>query len=77
MLGERRYRTRTRRGELRPKVVRYWSLRALRGGFCPNDEVDALEWLVPEHAARRCTHADDGRLVAACAGLLRRLPAAS
>ena len=39
-LGETRY---VNRG--RPKVVRYWAMRALGGAFVPSDEVDRLEWV--------------------------------
>jgi 8-oxo-dGTP diphosphatase len=33
-----------------PKEVHYWAMRAERGEFVPNDEVDALRWVPPEAA---------------------------
>jgi 8-oxo-dGTP diphosphatase len=36
----------------RPKVVRYWRMRALDGEFEPHDEVDAIRWEAPDGAAR-------------------------
>jgi 8-oxo-dGTP diphosphatase len=35
----------------RPKVVRYWRMRALDGEFTPHDEVDEIRWEAPEEAA--------------------------
>jgi 8-oxo-dGTP diphosphatase len=35
----------------RPKVVRYWRMRALDGEFTPHDEVDEIRWETPERAA--------------------------
>jgi 8-oxo-dGTP diphosphatase len=35
----------------RPKVVRYWRMRALDGAFTPHDEVDEIRWEAPEDAA--------------------------
>ena len=40
----------TRKG--RPKVVRYWRMRAVDGEFAPHDEVDEIRWETPESAAR-------------------------
>ena len=34
----------------REKVVRWWQMRPLTGGFEPNDEVDELRWLAPSAA---------------------------
>jgi 8-oxo-dGTP diphosphatase len=50
----------------RPKVVRYWRMRALGQdhAFEPNEEVDELAWLMPEEAARRLTYEHDRELVA-------------
>jgi len=39
-------------GKGRPKVVRYWSMRAVDGEFAPQDEVDEIRWETPESAAR-------------------------
>jgi 8-oxo-dGTP diphosphatase len=36
----------------RPKVVRYWRMRAVTGEFVPHDEVDEIRWETPEDAAR-------------------------
>jgi 8-oxo-(d)GTP phosphatase len=38
------------------KTVAYWVMRYLAGEFVPNDEVDAIEWLTPAHAAERLTY---------------------
>jgi 8-oxo-dGTP diphosphatase len=35
-----------------PKRVRYWAMRAIGGGFEPNDEVDQVMWLPPREARR-------------------------
>ena len=39
-------------GKGRPKVVRYWRMRALDGEFVPHDEVDEIRWETPAGAAR-------------------------
>ena len=41
-----------RDGRGRPKVVRYWRMRAVAGEFTPHDEVDEIRWETPEGAAR-------------------------
>jgi 8-oxo-dGTP diphosphatase len=46
-VGETTYRD----GKGRPKVVRYWRMRALAGDFAPDDEVDEISWVTPEAAA--------------------------
>ena len=38
-------------GKGRPKVVRYWRMRALDGEFVPHDEVDEIRWETTEGAA--------------------------
>ena len=38
-------------GKGRPKVVRYWRMRAVDGEFVPHDEVDEIRWEAPERAA--------------------------
>ena len=38
-------------GKGRPKVVRYWRMRALDGEFTQHDEVDEIRWETPERAA--------------------------
>jgi 8-oxo-dGTP diphosphatase len=47
----------------RPKLVRYWAMHHVSGGFLPNDEVDAIAWLRPSEATLRLTHDHDGRLL--------------
>ena len=44
-------RTSYRDAKERPKVVRYWRMRALAGEFEPHDEVDEIRWETPERAA--------------------------
>lgn len=51
----------------RPKVVRYWAMQVVRGEFAPNDEVDRLEWLPLDDAARRLSHEHDVGMLAAFA----------
>jgi 8-oxo-dGTP diphosphatase len=36
----------------RPKIVRYWRMRAVTGEFVPHEEVDEIRWETPEDAAR-------------------------
>ncbi|MCD6728369.1 MAG: NUDIX hydrolase [Solirubrobacteraceae bacterium] len=48
----------------RPKLVRYWRMRATGGEFEPNDEVDELRWLAAADAARLLTYRHDRELVA-------------
>jgi 8-oxo-dGTP pyrophosphatase MutT (NUDIX family) len=38
-------------GKDRPKVVRYWRMRALDGEFVPHGEVDEIRWETAESAA--------------------------
>ena len=38
-------------GKGRPKVVRYWRMRAVDGEFAPHDEVDEIRWETTELAA--------------------------
>ena len=51
------------------KTVAYWAMRYLAGEFVPNDEVDAIEWLTPAHAAKRLTYAVDLPVLADFAAL--------
>lgn len=46
-IGETSYRD----AQGRPKVVRYWRMRAVDGEFEPHDEVDEIRWETPESAA--------------------------
>ncbi|MFV2039747.1 MAG: NUDIX hydrolase [Acidimicrobiales bacterium] len=43
----------------RDKDVRYWRMRALGGFFEPNDEVDAIAWLLPDEVAETLTYPRD------------------
>src|SRR4029077_21293122 len=36
----------------RPKLVRYWRMRALSGGVAPHDEEDDIRWEEPEGGSR-------------------------
>jgi len=42
-------------GKGRPKVVRYWRMRALEGRFAPQPEVDEIRWETAEGAAHLLT----------------------
>jgi 8-oxo-dGTP pyrophosphatase MutT (NUDIX family) len=48
---------------LRPKVVRYWSMRVEGGSFFPNREVDELRWVSLAQAHELLTHAHDRELL--------------
>ena len=52
-----------RRG--RPKVVRYFAMRAEQGAFVVNDEVDEVSWCTPAVAARRLSYPRDHDVVRA------------
>ncbi len=54
---------RDRRG--RPKVVGYWVMEVLDGEFAVSNEVDELQWLELEVAARILTYERDRELLAA------------
>jgi 8-oxo-dGTP diphosphatase len=64
----------------RSKLVRYWLMKPLEGGFEPHDEVDEIRWLRPEKAVKKLTYDHDRELVEealAPRGILsalRRLP---
>jgi 8-oxo-dGTP diphosphatase len=49
----------------RPKLVRYWAMEAIDGGFVPGDEVDVAEWLPAGDAASRLTYERDRAILAA------------
>ncbi|HEY6530692.1 MAG TPA: NUDIX hydrolase [Acidimicrobiales bacterium] len=51
----------------RSKLVRYWEMTVASGSFAPNDEVDRLEWLPLEQAARRLTYGHDSDVLEAFA----------
>ena len=48
----------------RPKVVRYWLMEPVEGGFEPGDEVDELRWVRGEEAVVLLTYPHDRELVA-------------
>jgi 8-oxo-(d)GTP phosphatase len=43
----------------RPKVVRYWTMRAQSGAFQPHREVDAVDWLPRAEATHALSYARD------------------
>lgn len=51
----------------RPKSVRYWVGRLREGGpgFTRNKEIDELEWLSPDRAARRLSYPRDAQMMRA------------
>jgi 8-oxo-(d)GTP phosphatase len=62
-LGETRYQKRSG-GAMRPKVVRYWAMRAEDGGsFSANREVDELRWVSLDDARSLLTHERDRQIV--------------
>jgi 8-oxo-dGTP pyrophosphatase MutT (NUDIX family)/phosphohistidine phosphatase SixA len=50
-------------GILTGKLVDYWSMRAEKGDFVPNDEVDELEWTPPEDALDAVTYRHDRKVL--------------
>ena len=52
-------------GRGRDKVVCYWVMRPLDGGFRPGGEVDLLRWLRPPEAAELLSYPVDRALLAA------------
>lgn len=58
------------RSEGRPKVVDYWSMRAVAdGGFQPDTEVDEVRWLGVDEAIRLVSYPHDAEVLAAFAAL--------
>ncbi|MFC0508457.1 NUDIX hydrolase [Micromonospora costi] len=58
------------RSEGRPKVVDYWSMRAVaNGGFQPGTEVDEVRWLAVDDAIRLVSYPHDAEVLAAFAAL--------
>ncbi|KWV31047.1 NUDIX hydrolase [Micromonospora rifamycinica] len=58
------------RSEGRPKVVDYWSMRAVdTGGFQPDTEVDDLCWLDVDAAVARVSYPHDAQVLTAFAAL--------
>lgn len=60
----------------RRKLVRYWLMEPIEGGFEPHGEVDDLRWLTRREAERMLTYQHDRELVrlALRGRALRRLP---
>ena len=58
-LGRELGSTSYRDGRDRPKVVRYWAMRPLRGAFSPHREVDEIRWASVEQAKELLTHDHD------------------
>lgn len=54
----------------RPKVVRYWLMKAKKGHFQPNSEVDRIEWVGLHGAQALLTYNRDARLVERAYGVL-------
>jgi 8-oxo-dGTP pyrophosphatase MutT (NUDIX family) len=52
----------TRKG--RPKVVRFWAMRVLRGEFAPNSEVDEVRWIPLREVAAYLTYDREKEVVA-------------
>ena len=48
----------------RPKAVRYWEMRPVRGGFEPTDEVDKARWVPAGEAAAVLTYAHEAEVLA-------------
>jgi 8-oxo-(d)GTP phosphatase len=57
-LGEVRYLKKSG-GGAREKVVHYWAMRAIGGGFSPGPEVDEMRWLPLDEAHELVTRATD------------------
>jgi len=58
------------RSEGRPKVVDYWSMRAVaNGGFQPGTEVDDVRWLPADEAVRLVSYPHDAEVLGAFAAL--------
>jgi 8-oxo-(d)GTP phosphatase len=63
-LGETRYMKPSSGNASRPKVVRYWAMRAEDGGtFSPNREVDELRWVSLGDARALLTHERDKDII--------------
>ncbi|MFA7266638.1 MAG: NUDIX hydrolase [Candidatus Nanopelagicales bacterium] len=62
--------------EGRPKTVRYWAGWLASGGpgFKPNHEIDQVEWLSPDKAAKKLTYPRDVQLMRAAVSAPRTVP---
>lgn len=54
----------------RPKIVRFWSMKAVAGRFRPQDEVDVIEWMSVGDAHGRLTYERDRQVLDSATGLL-------
>lgn len=63
-----------RDAKLRPKRVRYWSMRSTGGTFTPNGEVDEVRWLPLAPARELLTYSYDRVVLDALAGSVAELP---
>ena len=45
------------------KVVDYWQMRYLEGEFTPSEEVDQVDWMVPDQARIRLTYWHDRKVI--------------
>lgn len=61
-LGESRY-LKDNGGVTRPKVVRWWAMRAVGGDFSPGREVDQLRWLTLAEAQELLTRETDRQVL--------------
>jgi 8-oxo-dGTP diphosphatase len=52
-----------RDGRGRPKIVRYWRMRALEGEFLAADEVDEIRWVTTEAAGELLSWSRDRALL--------------
>ena len=64
-LGRELQPARYRDGKGRDKLVRWWLMRPLEGGFSAGDEVDDLRWLAPAAALEMLDYDRDRDLVRA------------
>lgn len=64
------------RVEGRPKTVRYWAGWLTEGGpgFKPNNEIDDVQWLSPDKAAKKLTYPRDVQLMRAAVDAPRTSP---
>lgn len=56
-------------GHRKLKRVEYWAAEAVSGEFAPNDEVDEMRWLAPDHVAEQLSYPMDRTILRRFAGL--------
>lgn len=59
----------------RPKIVRFWSMKAAPGSFHPHAEVDVIEWIPVDDAPGRLTYDRDIEVLRSAAGVLGEIAA--